>query len=417
MKTLVRSAVILDPRSAHHGMERDVLIGDGIIERIESRIEETSADLITAQKLFLTPGWIDLRANFRDPGAEHKESLETGSKAARRGGFTRVVLMPSTSPPTHSKSGIEYLLGQARSLPVKIYPTGALSQDMEGRQLTEMYDMHSSGAIAFTDDKYPTETQLMVRALEYTRSFGGLVMTFPFDPGVNPGAMMHEGPTSTSMGLKGLSPLSEELRLHRDLRLLAYCGGRLHVSLISTAGSVDLIRRAKQDGLAVTCAVAAHQFSYTDTDLESFDSNLKVIPPFRSNEDRLALIAGLMDGTIDAICSDHSPEDFESKAVEWEYASYGINGIETAFCTAFTELENHLALEELVRCFTSGPARVLGVSENTIREGSPAEITLFSASENTRIDSNNRSSRSMNNPFYNRTLRGRVILPEWLPNG
>jgi len=409
IKTLIRSAIILDPTSAHHGKKRDILIVDRQIVKIAAKIEEKKANDIKTPGLYVSPGWIDLRAHFRDPGEEQKESLQSGAEAARRGGFTRVVLMPSTQPPVDTKTGVEYLNHKASGLPLQLYPTGTLSQKLEGKQLAELFDMHLSGAIAFTDDKQPVSTELMTRSLEYARNFGGLVMSFPFDPGVNPGGMMHEGPTSTGMGIKGLSSLSEEMRLHRDLSLLAYCGGRLHVSLISTSGSVDLIRKAKKNGLAVTCAVAAHQLAFTDEDMIGFDSNLKVLPPFRSKSDRKALIAGLKDGTIDAICSDHSPEDHEHKVLEWEYANYGISSIENTFSIALEQLRDHLEPADLIAKFTSGPASVLGVETARIEEGETAELTAFSLTESTTYALTDRGSKSVNTPFGGKTLIGKII--------
>lgn len=409
MSTLLRSALIIDPQSAHHGKKRDVLLRNGNIVGISAKISEPRAREVKATGLTVSPGWIDLRANFREPGDEHKETLLSGARAARAGGFTRVVLMPDTRPRTDNRTAVEFLRSRGKDLPVTIHPVGAVSVNCEGRQLAELFDMHSAGAVGFTDDKHPVSTELMVRALDYTHTFGGLVMTFPFDPGVNPGSMMHEGPTSTSLGLRGNSALSEELRLHRDIRLLAYCGGRMHVSLISTAGSVDLIRKAKKEGLRITCGVAAHQLIFTDEDLTSFDSNLKVLPPFRSKADQRALIAGLADGTIDAICSDHSPEDHEHKVLEWEYSSNGISSIQTTAAVAWQAVKNKLDVGHFVQKLTSGPASVLGISCSLIEEGMPAELTAFSTRETQRVDPSEWQSKSVNSPFIGMNLPLRVF--------
>ncbi|MFN8699659.1 MAG: dihydroorotase [Flavobacteriales bacterium] len=408
MNTLIKSALVIDPQSPHHGKTRDIHIRNGVISEIAARIDAPKASVIKGKGLHISPGWIDLRANFRDPGAEYKETFRSGSEAAKAGGFTRVVLMPSTAPAVDHKAGVEYVVSKNPQLPVHLYATCTLSAHHEGKQLSEMADMSAAGAIAFTDDKSPVSTELMSRALEYSRNLGGLVMTFPLDPGINPGAMMHEGPTSTAMGLKGTPALAEELRVHRDLELLKYSGGRLHISLISTAGSVELIRKAKKSGLQVTCAVAAHQLAFTDEDMIGFDSNLKVLPPFRSSADRKALIAGLKDGTIDAICSDHSPEDHEHKVLEWEYANYGMSSIQTAFHCALQSTEGKLDTAELIGKFTSGPARVLGVNMSVIREGEPAEITVFSTEERTHFTRTNWKSLSLNSPFLGKELKGRV---------
>lgn len=408
MNTLIKSALVIDPQSPHHGKTRDILLRSGVISEIAARIDAPKATVIKGKGLCVSPGWIDLRANFRDPGAEYKETFRSGSEAAKAGGFTRVVLMPSTSPVVDHKAGVEYVVSKNAQLPFHLYATGTLSAQQEGKQLSEMADMSAAGAVAFTDDKSPVSTELMCRALEYSRNFNGLLMTFPLDPGINPGAMMHEGPTSTAMGLKGTPALAEELRVYRDLELLKYSGGRLHISLISTAVSVEMIRKAKKSGLQVTCAVAAHQLAFTDEDMIGFDSNLKVMPPFRSAADRKALIAGLKDGTIDAICSDHSPEDHEHKVLEWEYANYGISSIQTTFHCALQSTEGKLEPAELIGKFTSGPAKVLGVNTSVIREGDTAEITVFSTEESTHFTRENWKSLSFNSPFLGKEMKGRV---------
>jgi len=408
MNVVLRSALIVDPQSPHHGKKRDVLLRSGRIEKIASRIPGESKKEIRAKGLSLSPGWIDLRANFREPGDEQKETLESGSRAARAGGFSRVVMMPDTFPVVDNRASVEFLHRREHRQDVQLYATGSLSKAMEGRQLAELFDMREAGAVAFTDCRHPVSTELMVRALEYSKTFGGLIMTCPYDPGVNPGAMMHEGPTSTSLGMKGMSSLSEELRLHRDLRLLNYCGGRMHVSLISTSGSVDLIRKAKKEGLQVTCGVAAHQLVFSDEDLAGFDANLKVFPPFRSLSDRKALITGLLDGTIDAICSDHSPEDHEHKVVEWEYAAFGISGIQTAAAVAWRALRDKMPIEDFVARLVSGPASVLSVQTNVIDEGMPAEVTAFAVGETQLVSRETWQSKGLNSPFFGQGLPLRI---------
>lgn len=409
MKVLIKSAIILDPRSRHHGKKRDILIDGGKISSIASNINEPKATSITGKGLCVSPGWIDLRANFCDPGFEFKEDIFSGIRAAKRGGFTKVVLMPSTFPVIDSKSGVEYVLSKSKSSDVKILVAGSLSDKMEGAQLSEMYDMHIAGAVAFTDDKKSVNSELMMRALEYTRNFDGLVMNFPFEKGICSHGQMNEGIASVQMGTKGIPNIAEEIRLQRDIELLRYTGGKLHVSLISTAKSVDLIRKAKKDRLRITCAVAAHQLAFLDDDLKTFDTSLKVLPPFRNKEDRRALIAGLKDGTIDAICSDHTPQDTEHKVREFEDADFGISSIETTFSTAWSILEKHLSIEDVIAKFTTGPAEVLGIDLLSFEEGEKAEITLFSIEENKVVAMDSWQSKSKNTPFIGKVLRGRVV--------
>lgn len=409
MKTLIKSAIIVDPRSALHMKKRDLLIEDGVIIKIAAKIDEKKAEIIDAKGLHVSTGWIDLRAQFRDPGEEFKEDIFSGLDAAKEGGFKAVVVMPSTTPAVDTKAQVEYLLRKSESHVTSLLPTGTLSAGGEGKQLSEMFDMANAGAIAFTDDKSNVGTELMTRALEYSSNFNGLIMTFPHDPGVNPGGMINEGATSVKMGLKGISTFAEEIRLSRDIELLRYCGGRMHVSLISTAGSVDLIRKAKRDGLNITAAVAAHQLMFTDEDVATFDSNLKVMPPFRGENDRKALIRGLKDGTIDAIVSDHSPEDHEHKVLEFEYANYGMSSIQTCYATANSALEKHLSTEQIIEKFTAGPARVLGLELPVIEEGEDAFLTLFCPNETETCSKEKWRSKSINSPFLNKPLTGKVI--------
>lgn len=417
MKTLIQSARIISPGSPHNGKKRDVLVetikaaaGQGSrILAIGADIDGGNAKIINGKGLCLSHGWIDMQARFCDPGAEYKEDLISGIQAAIRGGFSHVVLMPSNTPVSDNKGAIEYIISRSSGTQVKILPAGTLSENLGGKQLSEMFDMHSAGAVAFTDDKQPVSTELMTRALEYASNFGGLIISFPYDQGLHTGGLIHEGPTSVSLGLKGIPSLSEELRLQRDIELLRYTGGRLHVSLVSAARSIDLIRRAKKDKLNITCGIAAHQLSFTDSDLASFDSNLKVMPPFRGKEDRKAMIAGLRDGTIDVICSDHTPEDPEHKVREFEDASPGISGIESAFCAVFTSLTEHLETANIIDKLTTGPASVLGMTIPAIEEGTQLSLTVFSTDESTLFSKSSWKSKSVNSPFMEQTLRGKVL--------
>lgn len=409
MKTLIKSALIHDPNSTHHGKRRDVLLDKGIIAQIGTGLADPKAKLIEGNGLMVTAGWIDLKANFCDPGVEYKEDLTSGMAAASRGGFRKVVLMPSTWPVIDSKATVEYILRNATHPQVEVMVAGSLSDKMEGKQLSEMYDMHSAGAIAFTDDKKNVGTELMSRALEYAKNFGGLIMSFPYEKSLSPHGQMNEGAVSVSLGMKGIPHVSEEMRVQRDLELLRYHGGRLHFMLISTSKSVELIRKAKKEGLQVTCSIAAHQLSFLDEDLRTFDSNYKVLPPFRTKEERKALIAGIKDGTIDAICSDHTPEDIEHKVREFEDAEFGISSIETAFPSAWTALSPHMDIEDVMPLFTSGPAKILGISQPSISEGNPASITAFTPTETTTFSKDAWKSKSYNSPFLGKTLNGKVL--------
>lgn len=409
MRTLIKSALIQDKRSPLHGKTRDLLIEDNLILKIGAKITEKADRIISGKKIVIMPGAIDLRANFRDPGQEEKEDIHTGLSAAKAGGFKYVVVMPSTTPITDNKAAIEYLVRKSESHSTILLPTGALSIKMEGKQLAEMYDMQCSGAVAFTDDKKNVSTEMMVRALEYASNIDSLIMSFPFDPGVNPGGLINEGKISVETGMKGISNAAEEVRLSRDIELLRYCGGSLHVSLISTAGSVDKIRKAKKEGLSITCSIAAHQLMYTDADLASFDSNYKVFPPFRSKADQKALISGLKDGTIDGICSDHSPEDHEHKVLEFEYAAFGISSIQTTIFTAIHALLPHMPLEDILDKFTLMPAQILHLEYPAIIEGSTAALTILDLETEQSFGRDIWKSKSIFNPMYGLKIKGAVL--------
>jgi dihydroorotase len=405
MKVLLKSALIYDPTSEHHGKKRDVLLQGNRIVSISPEIHDSRTKSVPAKGFVISRGWTDLSARSGEPGAEYKEDLSSLKHAARRGGFARLGVLPSTCPAVDSKSAIHFI-NQHSEASTELLPIGALSQKLEGKQLAEMFDMQQAGATAFSDDRGDIGTELMCRALEYSRNINSLLMVLPWDRGINGNGQMHEGPVSVSLGMKGIPNQAEEIRVQRDIELLRYCGGRLHFMLISTARSVELIRKAKCDGLQITCAVAAHQLLFTEENLTGFDSNFKVIPPFRSKDDRKALIAGLKDGTIDAIVSDHCPEDIEHKVREFEDANFGISSMEASFCTAFTALEKYMSLEEIIEKFTTGPEQILGIQSCPVNEG--AHVSVFNPESNTEFTSANWLSKSKNSPVIGMRLRGEV---------
>ena len=410
MHLLLKSAHIVDPSSPHHGKVADVRIEDGTITAIAQDLAANDAEVVEAENLHVSPGWVDMHVNFRDPGHEYKEDLHSGLKAAARGGFTGVTLMPSTYPPLSSKADIEYVKNKAAGHAVDLYPTGTLSQNREGKEMSEMFDMQQAGAIAFTDDKRPVvNPSLMTRALLYTRNFNGLAISFPHDSQMGAHGKMNEGATSTRLGLHGMPTLAEDLQVSRDINLAEYTGARLHFCTISSGRSVDLIREAKAKGLPITAEVAAHNLLLDDSQLEEYDTNLKVFPPLRTNEDIAALKAGLKDGTIDAISSDHTPEDIEHKDVEFDQASFGIASIETAFASANEAVQGTLSTDELVSKFAVRPREILGLAMPSIAEGEKANLTLFDPTGKWTPDRKEWSSRSRNTPFFGRELTGKVL--------
>ncbi|MEZ4800358.1 MAG: dihydroorotase [Flavobacteriales bacterium] len=409
MKILIKAATIIDKNGLYHKKKRDILVDKGRIDKIAFSIEDPKAKIISIKNVIACPGFVDMKANFCDPGHEDRETLETGINAARKGGYRYVMTSPMTSPVVDSKSQVNYILSKTTDSDVKIFPVACLSKGAQGKQMSEMFDMWKNGAIAFSDDMQHVPTELMVRSLEYSRNFNGMIITYPLDREVNPKGMMHEGNASVQMGVKGLSNISEEIRIKRDLDLVRYTGGRIHFSLISTAGAVKLIRQAKKEGLNVTCSIAAHQLSFTDKDLMDFDSLLKVLPPFRTPSDRRELIAGIKDGTIDAICSDHQPLTIEQKQLEFEYADYGISSIQYAFSTFYTQVHDTLSIETIIDKFTSSPAKVLNLEEYGIYQGSDHGLTLIDINSEIEVTKEGWESQSFNSPFLGKKLKGRIV--------
>jgi len=411
MELLIRSAFIVNPASPFHGKKKDILVRNGVIVTIADDIkpkQDKKFRVIEADNLHVSAGWFDLKANFCDPGHEQKEDLFSGMEAAAAGGFTGVLIMPSTKPDVQSKAGVAYLVNKAKGLPVDLYPAGALTVNREGKDLTEMHDMKISGSLAFTDDKRTiADSGVMQRALLYGKQVNTLIISYSQDESVAGKAIVNESLNTTSLGLKGIPPMAEELIVARDLRLCRYTESRMHFSLVSTAGSVDLIRAAKKQGLQVTADVSAYHLLLDDSKLESFDSNYKTRPPLRSKEDQKALIKGLADGTLDAIVSDHTPEDEENKKVEFDFAAYGMIGLETAYAVANTALKGHLNTEAIIGKFTAGRT-IAGLKPVTINENEPANLTLFNPASEWLFQETDIRSKCRNTPFLGEKFTGRV---------
>jgi len=407
MNLLIKSATITDPNSPHYQHVADILIENGIITKIAADIK-TDAQVFDASGKYVSPGFFDLNCNIGELGLESKEDLQTGTKAAAAGGFTGLALMPNTHPPVHSKSEVEFILNKAKGNLVDIYPLGTISHKCEGKDLAEMFDMHQSGAKAFTDGKHPVQDAgLMERALLYAQGFEGLVFSYPEDKAIAGKAKVHEGEISTLLGMKGIPALAEELMIARDLYLAEYTGSKIHFSTVSTRQSVDLIRQAKQKGLKVTCDVAAHHLVLTHDALLGFDSQYKVKPPLRTPDDVGALIAGLNDGTIDAIVSQHTPHEVEFKDVEFEVAEFGIIGLQTALSLV---LKAGLTVETVVKKMAIAPRNILDVEVPVITEGKKANLVIFDVNEQWTFTKQNNLSKSYNSPFINEQLTGKVLL-------
>ncbi|MBL4670292.1 MAG: dihydroorotase [Flavobacteriales bacterium] len=408
MNALIKSAKIVDSNSKFNGKTVDILIEKGIINKIGKDLKNPKkVEEISFKGLHVSTGWFDMRANFCDPGHEYKEDLNSGLKAAAKGGFTGVMVMPDTTPANSTKSGIEYIINKTKGNIVNALPAGSLSHNCEGKEIAEMYDMHSAGAIAFTDNKKSiSKSSLLNRALLYSQSFNGLIIDFPNDKELSNGGQMNEGVVSTQLGLKGIPALAEELMVNRDIYLAEYCNSRIHLSNISTKKSVTLIREAKKKGLRITADVNSYHLLLDETELLNFDNNCKVTPPLRTKEDIKALIAGVKDGTIDVICSDHTPEDIENKQCEFDHAAFGMINLQTSFAAANTN--GKIVLEDLITKITSAPREILGLNVLEIKEGEQANITLFNPTEKWSLKKEAIVSKAKNTPLIGRELTGRV---------
>lgn len=404
---LLKSVKIIDPASPFHLQTQDVRLLNGVIEEI-GKIEAKGEGLkiLEGKNLILTQGWFDLRANFNDPGHEHKEDLVSGSQAAMLGGFTEVALLPNTHPVIQTKNDIHYI--KKNSGLVNLHAIAAITKDLKGEDLTEMIDLHEAGAVAFSDgEKTLYHSDILLKTLQYLQKFNGLLINRPEDKWLALFGQMHEGLVSTQLGMRGIPALAEELMMMRDLRLLEFGGGKIHFSTISTAEGVDLVRKAKARKLKVTCDVAAHQLYFTDEALQDFDTNYKVSPPLRDERHRKALIEGLKDGTIDAIVSAHTPQDEESKKLEFDLAESGIIGLQTVL-PILARLSPEMGWETLIEKISSGPRNILGRSTTNIAKGQKANLTLFDSEENWILNSKTNASKSVNSPFWNLSLKGRV---------
>ncbi|MFZ5554595.1 MAG: dihydroorotase [Bacteroidota bacterium] len=409
MKLLIRNILVTGKNSPHNGKKKDILIDRGIITRVDDQCNEAADEVVEANGLHISAGWVDMCANVCDPGEEHKETLETAAAAALAGGFTTIVAMPGTKPPVSGKSQVEYIMSKSTPLPVTILPCGSLSAQMDGENISEMYDMKLAGAVAFCDYKNYVKAGLMSRAMLYAKNFGGRIMSFPNEISISKGGMMHEGIQSTLLGLKGIPELAEEIQVIRDIYLAEYNQTGIHFVAVSSAKSVDLIKAAKSKGWNVSCQVAAHQLYFTDADLEEFNTSLKVIPPLRTASINRALEEGLKNGTIDCICSDHCPQDPESKNVEFDHAEYGIIGLETAFGAANAVLSKHMKTDEIVEKMTTNPRKLLGLERIEVEVGSKAELTIFDPEKEWTFTEKDIRSKSKNTPFIGKKLKGKAI--------
>lgn len=410
MRVLIRQAKLADPRSPYFDQVIDLYIDSGYIRDIGEGLDQEADQVIHAPGLMVFPGWVDGFADYADPGYEHRETLETGMEAAARGGFSRVVTLANTMPRISRRSQLEYIHRKSEGKPVSIHPLGTITQDAEGKALSEMHDLHSGGAIGFSDGWTPVQSPaLMVKALEYVRAFDGLLIQLPMDTDLSSGGLMHEGEWSTFLGMPGIPDLAESLIIHRDLELLAYADSRLHITGLSTESGLNQIREAKARGLKVSCSVSPYHLLFTDEALKQYSSVYKVDPPLRTEKDRQALIRGLADGSIDAIASHHRPQDEDAKKKEFAFAAAGMNAQEMMVPVLWDALNSHLDNRRWAELLSLSWRNILGLDPAMVEKDQRAEISLFTPEQSSRFPEEGIRSISRNNPFMEGEFKGRVL--------
>ena len=403
MKVLLKDVIITS--SSEHTQPTDILIDNGIIVQIEQNINSSAGKVIERKNLYVSVGWMDCFTNFCDPGNEHKETLETGSNAAAAGGYTEVMLIPNTNPVVYNKSQVEYIVQRSKNLPVTIYPIGTITKNAEGKELSEMYDMHTSGAIAFSDGINSLQSSgIILKALEYIKAIDGIIIQLPDDKNIAPNGLINEGIISIKLGLPGKPSISEEILIARDIELLKYTNSKIHFTGISTKKSVEIISKAKKDGLRVSCSVTPYHLFFTDEDLKNYDTNLKVNPPLRTKENMLALREGIKNGSIDFIASHHQPQHWDDKTCEFEYAKYGMIGLESVFGVAGI---CGIKSIDFIKMQTENIRKIFNVELPQIKTGVKANLTLFDPDAEYIFKEENIYSKSRNSPYIAKKLKGK----------
>ncbi|MEO6453967.1 MAG: dihydroorotase [Ginsengibacter sp.] len=407
MKVLIKNATVISSSSPHNGQSIDILIENGIIAEIEKQINSSAEQIIQAEGLHVSAGWIDCFANFCDPGDEFKETLQTGANAAAAGGFTAVMLVPNTKPVTDNKSQVEYIVNTGKQLPVTLNVIGSITKKTEGKELSEMYDMYNTGAVAFSDGINSLQSSgIMLKALQYILAFNGTIIQLPDDKNIGTYGLMNEGITSTTLGLQGKPAIAEELLIARDIELVKYTGSKIHFTGISTKISLELIVKAKKDGLQVTCSVTPYHIFFCDEDLAEYNTNLKVDPPLRTREDMLALREGVKNGLVDCIASHHQPQDWDCKTCEFEYAKNGMTGLESLFgVMGICDINS----TDFVKMQSEHIRKIFNLHLPQIKKGEKADLTLFNPDIEYLFTEEHIYSKSKNNAFIGKTLKGRAI--------
>ncbi len=410
MKVLIKQATIISPSSPFNGKTKDILIDGGVIAAVGNNITAKARKVVQQPGLHISIGWMDSFAHFCDPGYEYRETLESGANAAAAGGFTDVMLAPNTNPAIHSKPQVEYIVQKAKELPVNIYPIGAVTKNAAGAELAEMYDMRHAGAIAFGDGVNAIQNSgLLIKALQYVKTFDGTIIQLPDDSSIAPNGLMNEGIVSTQLGLPGKPALAEELIIERDIKLAKYAESKLHFTGVTTAKGIDAIKKAKKEGVAISCAITPYHVFFSDEDLRSYDTNLKVNPPLRDKKNKTALLKALLDGTVDCIASHHIPQNYDNKVCEFEYAKNGMTGLESLFGAIWSMVNGQWSIDKAVQALSVAPRTIFGLPVPVIKEGEKACLTLFNPAAEYVFDETMIQSKSKNSAFVGKKLKGRVV--------
>lgn len=400
---LIKNITVLDKNSEYNGKKINILIKDGNAQFNSSQIDLKDIEELDFSGSYITQGFCDLYVNINDPGFEYREDIESVANAAIAGGFTTICATANNHPITQSKAQVEYIINNAKNTAITILPIGAITENFDGKTPTEMLDMHQAGAIAFSDVPHDIkDSGVLLRALQYVQPFDGLIIVLPFDKTLVGDGQVNESEVSVRMGMKGITNLSEYSIVQRDIELLKYTGGKIHFVGISTRESVDLIRKAKEDKLNVSCSVFVHHLISDENEVKNFDSNYKVFPPLRTQEDQLALIEGLKDGTVDCISTQHTPLNIDEKNVEFEVADFGIIGLETAFGLLNKKLENVISKDRLMELLSSNPKKIINYTNKD------AGFVILNFEEEWTLTEKNIKSKSKNTPYLNTPLKGKV---------
>jgi dihydroorotase len=407
MNVLLQQVTIICSTSAYHEQVKDILIEDGVIKKIANTIPSENYEVIKGNNLHVSIGWMDIFADFAEPGNEHRETLESGANAAAAGGFTDVMLIPNTNPVVDSKAQVEFLIERSKQLLINIYPIGAVTKNAEGNTLAEMYDMHASAAVAFSDGtRSIQQSGILLKALQYVAAKNATIMQVADDKSISDGGLMNEGIESTKLGLPGKPAIAEELMIASNIELLDYTNSKLHITGVSTKKGIELIAAAKKKGLQITYSVTPYHLYFCDEDLSGYDTNLKVNPPLRTRADMHALQAALRAGEIDCIASHHSPQSWDDKTCEFEYAKNGMITLQTLYGTVNNILND---TEALIKMLTENNRNIFDIARPVIEENSKACLTIFEPNTEFVFEEDMILSKSKNSAFVGKIMKGKVL--------